>query len=98
MGLRKNITFNMILQDIHNYEDKLKPSERTIVIHFEPWNFSSTDQLLSQFFIRLINEFNSTSDEKLIQIATAIEKYSFLYMRLNERKVRSWLKKEKHLG
>lgn len=78
-GAGKTSLLNMILQEIHAVEDDLDPSNRTIIVHFEPWNFSSTDQLLSQFFIRLINEFNSVSDEKLNKIVSAIEKYSFAF-------------------
>lgn len=78
-GAGKTSLLNMILQEIHIVESGVDPSSRTIIVHFEPWNFSSTDQLLSQFFIRLINEFNSVSDEKLNKIAAAIEKYSFAF-------------------
>lgn len=47
-----------------------------IIAHFEPWNFSNTDQLLSQFFIRLSNEFKKRGDKNLEKIGEALEKYS----------------------
>lgn len=50
-GAGKTSLLNMILQEIHIVESNEDSSSRTIIVHFEPWNFSSTDQLLSQFFM-----------------------------------------------
>lgn len=79
-GSGKTSVLNMILEEMRAVENTSdSDNSRTIIIHFEPWNFSSTDQLLSQFFVRLINEFSSSSDKKLQTIASALESYAFAF-------------------
>ena len=75
-GSGKTSLINMMLQEIAIAEKNLNNEDKLIVVHFEPWIFSDTNQLLSQFFVRLSNEFRSKSDENLIKIGEAIEKYS----------------------
>ena len=55
-GCGKTSLVNMTLEEIENIqaEDELK--KEIIIVHFEPWNFTDTNQLLTQFFIRLANE------------------------------------------
>ena len=74
-GTGKTSLLNMILQEMTDLEKDNNPESKTIVIRFEPWNFSTTDQLLSQFFVRLINEFYSKTDKNLQKVSNAIEKY-----------------------
>ena len=75
-GSGKTSLINMMLQEISTIEKNLNDEDKLIVVHFEPWNFSDTNQLLAQFFVRLSNEFRSKKDEKSIKIGEAIEKYS----------------------
>ena len=49
-GSGKTSLLNMMLEEIKEID---KTSEKLSVIRFEPWNFSTTDQLLSQFFMFL---------------------------------------------
>lgn len=72
-GSGKTSLVNMMLQEIENCQNETKAY---IIVHFEPWNFSNTDQLLTQFFIRLSNEFRSKDDKNLAKIGEALEKYS----------------------
>ena len=75
-GSGKTSIVNMMLNEIEEQQNGCPEGERLIAVHFEPWNFSSTDQLLSQFFIRLSNEFRSTGDKRLAKIGEALETYS----------------------
>lgn len=76
-GTGKTSIVNMALHEI----DALQTSEedKPIVVRFEPWHFTDSNQLLSQFFIRLSNEFKSKKDKNLTKIGKAIEKYSITF-------------------
>lgn len=50
--------------------------EKSIVVRFEPWDFTDTNQLLNQFFIRLANELQSKGDECLTKIGEVIGHYA----------------------
>ncbi len=75
-GTGKTSIVNIMLSEIDEQQKDCPESEKLIVVHFEPWNFSNTDQLLSQFFIRLSGEFRSKGDERLAKIGEALETYS----------------------
>lgn len=72
-GNGKTSLVNMMLKQIENNQSG---QDKYIVVHFEPWNFSNTDQLLEQFFVHLTNVFRNSSDEKMKKIGDALEKYS----------------------
>lgn len=74
-GTGKTSLLNMILQEMQAIEATERNGNETIIIHFEPWNFSNTDQLISQFFVRLISAFYTNSDKNLQAVSEAIEKY-----------------------
>lgn len=74
-GSRKTSLVNLMLQELKNVQVNLD-NKKTVIVHFEPWNFSDANQLLSQFFIRLSNEFRSKGDKNLAKIGEALEKYS----------------------
>lgn len=75
-GCGKTSLINMTLCEIKNLEDELKSSRETTVIQFEPWNFTDSNQLLTQFLIRLTNEFRGKSNNTLKKIGKALEDYS----------------------
>lgn len=75
-GSGKTSIVNMMLNEIDEHQKSCPENEKLIVVHFEPWNFSSADQLLSQFFIRLSSEFRSKGDKRLSKIGEALETYS----------------------
>ena len=74
-GTGKTSLINMILQEVTAIEGESHHESKTLVIRFEPWNFSNTDQLLSQFFVRLIKAFYSKKDKNLQKASDAIEEY-----------------------
>lgn len=75
-GSGKTSLVNMMLQEIENQQDVVPDNEKIIIIHFEPWNFSDSNQLLNQFFIRLSTTFKSKKDKALNNIGSALETYS----------------------
>lgn len=75
-GSGKTSIINMTLHELDNIQRESKEENKIVVVKFEPWNFSSTDQLLSQFFIRLSSELKSKKDENLTTIADALDEYS----------------------
>lgn len=75
-GSGKTSLVNMMLQEIEHRQKDMEGKDKLIIVHFEPWNFSDTNQLLTQFFVRLSNEFRSKGDENLAKVGEALEKYS----------------------
>lgn len=75
-GSGKTSLVNMTLAEIENIQAEYEPEKRIIVVHFEPWNFTDTNQLLTQFFVRLANEFQTKGDKNLTKIGKALENYS----------------------
>lgn len=73
-GTGKTSIVNMTLEEISQMQ--LQDDEKPIVIHFEPWHFTDSTQLLNQFLIRMANEFKSKGIETLDNIGKALEKYS----------------------
>ena len=75
-GSGKTSIVNMTLSEIDSMQSQNPEGQQIIVVHFEPWNFTDTNQLLTQFFVRLANEFQKKSDENLTKIGQALERYS----------------------
>ncbi len=70
-GTGKTSLINMVKEELVCSQDRY-----LVVVHFEPWNFSDENQLLSQFFIHLSNELKSKKDKSLEIIGNALDKYS----------------------
>ena len=75
-GSGKTSLINMLISELETQQMNIPEEKRIIIINFEPWNFSNTNQLLTQFFIRLSNELRGKNDKNLLKIGEAIEKYS----------------------
>lgn len=71
-GCGKTSVLNMMLEEIKNINKK---GNDLSVIRFEPWNFTTTDQLLNQFFLLIASELMSSEDKKKNDIGTAIAEY-----------------------
>lgn len=75
-GCGKTSLVNMTLAELENIQSCGETDEQIIVVNFEPWNFSDTNQLLNQFFVRMANEFRKKKDANLTRIGKALERYS----------------------
>lgn len=73
-GSGKSSIINMVREEIDNIADTIE--DKPIVMYFNPWNFSSTDQLLKQYFLMLADRFSNETDKKLDEISGTIKKYA----------------------
>lgn len=73
-GSGKSSIINILIDEFSspNIPEDMAP----IIIKFEPWNFSNTENLLGQFFISLRNAYSTSKDIRFKKIGEAIEKYS----------------------
>lgn len=74
-GSGKTSIINMVVEEMEkltkNKEDK------PIIIQFNPWNYTDSDQLISQFFSTLQNKLdNYQSNEYLKKISESLQNYS----------------------
>lgn len=80
-GCGKTSILNMISNEI------AANSDTTIIVKFNPWNFTDCNQLISQFFMNLSTELKKQSDNKAVkkgnkneigtEIGRVIDKYSY---------------------
>lgn len=71
-GCGKTSVLNMAIQKIEETTDK-----KTVIIKFNPWNFTTTGQLIDQFFATMSSKLKlSEGDERLQKVGGLIEKYS----------------------
>lgn len=75
-GSGKTSIINMVTQELSNVTEEPTKGQKPVIVQFNPWNFSSSDHLLKQFFVRLYNDLCSENDKKLAEVGTALEKYS----------------------
>lgn len=61
-GSGKTSIINLVKNYISSKQDELDP--RTSIILFEPWNFTTSEQLLTQFFFQLAEFFGVDKKEK----------------------------------
>jgi predicted KAP-like P-loop ATPase len=60
---------------INLIEAELTERGEAVVIHFNPWLFSGTEELVEHFFDELIGQLRETKIEKLSHVASALETY-----------------------
>lgn len=73
-GSGKTSVVNMILEEIDRLSEVQE--NRPLIVKFNPWNYSSKEQLLSQYFVTLAGVFSDRSDKTREAISKEIEKYS----------------------
>lgn len=74
-GSGKTSLVNLIINHIEEKSQRLSKNEQPIILQFNPWNFTSSDQLLQQFFKMIADQFSGASDAKLNAIGDAISNY-----------------------
>lgn len=71
-GCGKTSVLNMAIQKIEETTDK-----KAVIIRFNPWNFTTTGQLIDQFFATMSSKLKlSEGDKRLQKVGGLIEKYS----------------------
>lgn len=71
-GCGKTSVLNMAICKIEELA-----GEKTVIVKFNPWNFTTTGQLIDQFFATMSSKLKlSKSDERLRKVGGLIEKYS----------------------
>lgn len=75
-GSGKTSVIKMMLEELENLQSTNGEGTKVIVVNFEPWNFTDSNQLIEQFFLRLSNELRSTKDKTLSSIGDALQSYS----------------------
>lgn len=76
-GSGKSSILKMTIDNINNKTSNLSNELKPLIIEFNPWNYSSAEQLISQFFAEILSELKqNNSSSTLNQIGNAIEKYS----------------------
>lgn len=76
-GCGKTSVLNMAVEEIRQLSEVVDSSEKIVIVQFNPWNFTDTNQLINQFFLTLSNslKFNN-KEQKMQNVGSAIEKYS----------------------
>lgn len=76
-GCGKTSVLNMVLEETVRLSEALDEKERMVIVQFNPWNFTDTTQLISQFFVTLSNSLKFDSKEQKVKnVGAAIENYS----------------------
>ncbi|SEW46564.1 KAP family P-loop NTPase fold protein [[Clostridium] fimetarium] len=76
-GCGKTSVLNMAIEEITHLSTNMDEKDKIIIIQFNPWNFTDTNQLINQFFLTLTNSLKIDSkDKKVKDVGAAIEKYS----------------------
>jgi predicted KAP-like P-loop ATPase len=79
-GSGKSSIINMVTEYIQEIENKKPQSHRSIIIPFNPWNFSQQDQIIKQFFKILGAKLNKEYyGEKLQKASNRIKSYGTVF-------------------
>jgi len=78
-GTGKTSILNMVIEEIKELSQAIPKEEKPVVVVFNPWNYSDSQQLINQFFQTIRIQLGLAENNKdLIAIGTALEKYSAL--------------------
>ena len=76
-GTGKTSVLNMMQKEIESKAQNEDGTSKAIVMRFEPWNFSTCDQLLTQFFAQMAAIVSMDRKNKPLQkVGEALEQYS----------------------
>lgn len=72
-GSGKTSVINMTIQELNNISENTAEDKKPIIIQFNPWNYSDSDQLIYQFFSTLSKNLKiQKHDLRLGNIGTSI--------------------------
>lgn len=76
-GSGKTSIINMALQELSTISESLPDEQKPVIMQFNPWNYSNSDQLLQQFFSCLSSTLDvSIKGPKISKIGEIIREYS----------------------
>lgn len=75
-GSGKTSFINMVLEHIENETKGVEDDKKSIIIKFNPWNYSNQDQLINQFFNQLSNSLDKEDNSWLKKSAKLLRTYS----------------------
>lgn len=76
-GVGKTSLVNLVLSELKEIDNKNE--SKTLIVKFDPWHFTDTTQLISQFLIRLADEFKGKKKRILDKIGDALINYSVAF-------------------
>lgn len=74
-GSGKTSLVNLIINDIKKITESFPEERKTVIIPFNPWNFTSQDQLLQQYFKILADRFTDSKDSNLAKAGKILSEY-----------------------
>lgn len=74
-GSGKTSLVNLIIHKIREITVDLPEEEKSIILPFNPWNFTSQDQLLQQYFRMLADQFSDSKDKKIAELGSLLTAY-----------------------
>ncbi len=74
-GTGKTSILNMTIEHIRNTTTKFTEDKRPIIVRFNPWNFSSQNQILAMFFSQLLAEVEKGVPKLARQLRPKFTKY-----------------------
>lgn len=78
-GNGKTSLINLMVNEIEGLNASKQDVEQMHIVRFEPWAFSDSNQLMSQFFIHLANELRGKGSAVISNIGEKLEKYAWLW-------------------
>ena len=78
-GSGKTSLINMMVNEIEALNDSNQDVSRMHIIRFEPWVFTDSSQLMSQFFIHLATQLRGRPAGAFDKIGEKLEEYAWLW-------------------
>ncbi len=79
-GSGKTSILNLVTEEIEKETEEISKDEKPIIVKFNPWNYTDSSQLISQFFTEIIESLKiKDSSESLKNVGEAIKGYSSLF-------------------
>lgn len=78
-GSGKTSLINMAFSEIEekkNFDDTAPAKNSVLLVRFNPWNYSDTEQLYRQFFLCLANKISGTGEKRTQKICKALIRLS----------------------
>lgn len=79
-GSGKTSILNMVIEEIKDIAKDKSETEKPIIVKFNPWNYSDSSQLISQFFLEIQQELKIHDNGKnMKEVGNALQRYSSVW-------------------